>query len=98
MPTAKIAVSGSGTTEVIPAKAGAKIKVLRLSIFCATAQTVTWKSGTTAITGDMAVGANGGESSTCVKDCLFETSAGEALNITTTGAAGGHLEYEHDFT
>lgn len=97
MSTAAIIVSGAGTTEVVAARSGARIRVYRLTLVCATAQTVTWKSGSTALTGDMAFGANGGESPRAFKDCLFQTAAGVALNVTTTGAAGGHLEYEYAY-
>lgn len=95
MATAAVIVSGAGTTEIVPARSGSRVRVYRLTIVCATAQTVSWRSGTTPITGDMAFGANGGESSRAHQDCLFQTAYGAPLNVVTTGALGGHIEYEY---
>lgn len=86
---------GAETGEIVPAVPGRQIRVLSY-VFVAfpAATTATFKSGTTAISGDIALEANGGISQTGESEGLMETAKGEALNITNTaGGIEGHLTY-----
>jgi len=82
------------TQEVVAAIAGRQIEVLSYVFVADAASTVTFKSDTTAMSGAMAIAANGGVSSNGDDNGLMLTSKGEALNITNSaGNLGGHLTY-----
>ena len=86
---------GAETGEIAPAVPNKQIRVLSY-VFVAfpAATTVTFKSGTTAISGDIALEANGGVSQTGEEEGLMQTAKGEALNITNVaGGIEGHLTY-----
>lgn len=93
--------ASSGTTEIVAAVPNMKIRVLAYRLICEADTAVTWKSGTTAISGAMYFAANGGISTsgpTMTPAGLtfeFETAPGEALNLTqgTATNIGGHLLY-----
>ena len=96
-------VSAATTTAVAAAVAGKRIEVLGYTFIngVATAQSVVFKSGTTAISGVMqlpqSIGGglvnNGGERTTC----LFRTAVGSALNVTQSAATqvGGHISFRY---
>lgn len=96
--TTKFAVVSESTAadnEIVALVGGKKIRVLSLSVVCAAANTLTWKSSTAgAISGAMSFAANGGY--TLSSDYgLFETTAGEALQLGQSGATqvSGHVSY-----
>jgi hypothetical protein len=95
MASSVISVTGSATTAVVAARSGVRIQVINYTIVSSAGGTFTWKSATTAISGDMVFGATGGASSSQAKRFLMQTEAGEALNLTHTAAAGGHIEWEY---
>ena len=92
---AKIDVASAGDNTIVAAVTGKKIRVLQYALVVAAETTVIWKSGTTAITGDMTFAANGGISTPFSPIGLFETAAGEALvlNLSASNPVSGHLVY-----
>lgn len=90
-----ITQAGAGTTTIVGAVAGKRVKVTGYVVVMGGAGTVKFVSGSTDITGTMSFGANGGVSVGGTEfSPAFETGVGEALKIVTTGAAGnGHLSY-----
>lgn len=93
--------ASSGANEVVAAKTGYKFVVLNYGLIAAGAVNVTWKTGTTALSGAMPIAANGGisASSSVVLPGgtygLFETAISEALNMTLSAAVqvSGHVAY-----
>jgi hypothetical protein len=85
---------GAETGEVAPAVVGRQIMVVSYVLLAFPAATVvTFKSATTAISGAMALEANGGISAESQSGLMW-TEPGEALNITNTvGGIEGHLTY-----
>lgn len=85
----------AGTSTLVAAVANQSIKVVSYVIVFSGAATAIFKSGTTALSGEMSFGANGGVSSIGTNDLpILSTSVGEALNITTTTTpAKGHMNY-----
>lgn len=86
--------STAASNEIVAAVAGKRIRVVNVALVCSAANVVTWQSAATAITGPMSFAANGGytaESDTA----LFETVAGEALNLLSGSAVqvSGHILY-----
>ena len=84
---------------IVAAVSGKKIKVFAYVLINTTAQIVTWESGTTALSGAMALASNGGITiAVQPPECILETVAGEALNITQSAATqlSGHLSYWDD--
>ena len=91
-----VAISaGAATQELCPAIPGRQIEVLSYVFICDDASTVTFKSGTTAISGAFAMATYGGVSSpTGTDEALMITAVGEALNITNSnGNIAGHVTY-----
>lgn len=85
----------SGTTAVVAAVTGKKLRVLEYGYTVGGAGAVTWKSATTALTGVMPHNAAGeGIERPFNPAGYFETVAGEALNLTTTMDADGSLIYQ----
>lgn len=87
--------TAGGDRQVVAAVAGSKIRVLSYSVSGAAggAATATFKSATTAISALLSIAANGfvAESD---NNGLFETAAGEALNITpATSTVGVRVTY-----
>lgn len=84
---------GAGTTAIVAAITGVKIRLVSYTLVCTGAATALFESGTTNLTGTMSFAANGGVTAYC-PDGLFEAAAGEALNLTTaTSAVEGHFTY-----
>ena len=103
MPYAKIDASTTGDHTVVAAPAAwQKIRIMNYTIFAAGDVSVTWKSGSTEISGAMPIAANGGlapsaGSSTAIgPDGVLQCAGGEALvlNLSAPVAVGGHLRYE----
>jgi len=102
MPTAKIDISTATTAAIVSAVPGRTIRVMQYTLIANDEVVVTWKSGTTAITGPITLikgtplvaltGTDGYGSSIP----LLESSLSEALNLTLNGAVqvSGHITYE----
>jgi hypothetical protein len=101
MKYAVVNASASGSNTVVAAVANKRIRVLSYVIIAAGDVSVTWQSASTAISGAMALAANGGAAPSAgqlVPAGLigqFETNQGEALtmNLSAAIAVGGHLTY-----
>lgn len=103
MPYAVVNATASGSNEILPSIGGRSYRVLSYTIIAATAVVVTWKSGSTAISGPMALTDNGGAAVPNtgsgvggVQMGVFETARGAALNLDLSAAVvvGGHLTYQ----
>ncbi len=83
--------SSIANNEIVAAVASKHIVVTNLVITIPSAQTVTWKSGTDAISGPLGESYTAGDAYTG----LFETASGEALNLdsVTADQVSGHLTY-----
>jgi hypothetical protein len=92
---ATISTSSSGATSVVAAVASKKLRVLRLSLVANGAVNVKFQSASTDRTGLYYLGANGGWVEPFCPVGIFETAAGEALNVNLSGAVavGGSLTY-----
>ena len=101
-PFATISIVSGTTQAVVAAVPNRKIRVLNYTLISDTAGTYKFQSASTDITGAIPVAANGGASPNghgALPDGqigLFETAAGEALNLvfSTTANIGGHLAYQ----
>ncbi|KKK54395.1 hypothetical protein LCGC14_3085180 [marine sediment metagenome] len=81
--------------EVVAADGTKKIRVLSYTINAAGgAQTITWKSATTALSGAMDLADNGFIHASCIHG-LFATVANQALNLANSAATltTGHITY-----
>lgn len=88
--------AAAGTTEIVAAVVGQRIKVVSYVIVLSLTGTAKWQSGAaTGMCGPMDLATNGGVAlASDVSNPLMQTVAGEALNIVTTlGAARGHISY-----
>jgi hypothetical protein len=93
---AHIDVATAATTSIVAAVTGKKIRVTAVTIICAGAQTVTFKSASTALGGAYSFAANGGmDVDRTPPNWFLETVAGQALQITTTAAqqTSGSINY-----
>lgn len=95
---AKIDAASSGDNTIVAAVTGKKIRVIKYSLVCAGAVTVTFASaaGTgTKLTGTMSFAANGGIADGFCPAGHFETAAGALLNMSLGGAVqvSGSLTY-----
>lgn len=96
--TVKFAVvnaSSSGDNTIVSAVGGKKIRVLSLVLVASAATTVEWQSATAgSLSGGMQLAANGGYSMSSDYG-LFETTAGEALqlNLSAANSIDGHISY-----
>ncbi len=101
MKYAVVNASASGLNTVVAAVANKRIRVLSYVFIAAGDVTVTWQSASTAISGPMALAANGGAAPSAGQSVpagligQFETNQGEALtmNLSAAIAVGGHLTY-----
>jgi len=101
MKYAVVNASASGSNTVVAAVANKRIRVLSYVIIAAGDVSVTWQSASTAISGVMALAANGGAAPAAGQAVpagligQFETNQGEALtmNLSAAIAVGGHLTY-----
>ena len=81
---------------IVPLVAGKKIVCINFFFTNNSTNSMTFKRGTTAITGAMITSANGWVKGNYNPDGHFSTNAGEALNIVPGGSAaiiGGWLNY-----
>lgn len=96
---AAVAASASGDNAIVAAVAGKKIRVRGFELFnsVATVQNAKWRSGTTDITGLMYGTTIGllADAQAPKDDFLFETVAGQALNLNLSAATavGGWVSY-----
>lgn len=91
---ASVDQGSAGTTEVAPATAGKKHKLISAILVLDAAGTLKFQSGSTDITGAMSVSSTGGLVAPPGVSPYTETAVGEALNLTTaTGAAAGVVSY-----
>lgn len=90
--SAKVSVT-SGTSTIVAAVTGKKIKVYSYALVCTGASTAKWQSNTTDLSGAMSFAANGGISCGPGTGPYFSTAAGEALKLVTTNAVEGHVGY-----
>lgn len=90
-----ITQAGAGTTALVGAVSGKRIKVTNYVVVMGGAGTLKFQSASSDITGTMSFGANGGVSVSGTEfSPAFQTGVGEGLNMVTTGAAGnGHISY-----
>jgi len=86
--------ASSGASAQIAAVTGKRIRVMSFFMVAAGAVGVKFQSATTDLTGVMSLAANGGISTTSHSG-LFETAAGEALNINLSAAVqvSGSMAY-----
>lgn len=91
-----ISFSGAGVTEIVAAVAGKRILVHRLFLVCAAATNLTFKRGTTALSGAIPMAANGGITFDISGEPWFTTDIAEAFNIESSGAVqiGGTVYYD----
>jgi len=80
---------------VVAAVAGTTYRILAWRLTIASAVNLTWKSGSTAISGVYVFG-SGGVDEGLMPFQAYETAAGEALNLTLSGAVrvSGDIWYE----
>ena len=82
-----VSFASASSNTVIAAVAGEIIRIYRVLIIAAAAATLTFQDGSTALSGAMALAANG---TIILPNCgipWFQTSAGNAFNIlSSTGA------------
>jgi hypothetical protein len=101
MKFAAINASASGSNAIVAAATGKRIRVVSYVIVAAGAVTATWQSASTALSGPMSLASSGGASASVGILApggaygLFQTEAGEALNLSLGGAVNvaGHLCY-----
>jgi hypothetical protein len=94
--TAPINTAASGDTTIVAAQPGKRVFVFGYVLVASGAVTVQWKSGANALTGAMALAANGGLVVNGSPDTMMlQTNPGEALILTLGGAvqASGHVMY-----
>jgi hypothetical protein len=103
MPYAVISASASGDNTIVAAATnGRKIRVQNYTFIAAGDVSVTWKSGSVAISGAMPLAANGGAAPSAGAatatglDGVLETVGGQALvlNLSAAILVAGHLRYE----
>lgn len=92
---AAISASSSGQTSVVGSVSAKKIRVLRLSLVANAATNVKFQSNSTDLTGLYYLVANTGWVEAYCPVGIFETAAGETLNINLSAAqaVGGSLTY-----
>ena len=83
-----VKISQATTTALVAAQTGAKIRVVELFLVNTTAQTLTFNSaaGGTALTGAMALAANGVLVLPFSQQGWFETAAAALLELAQSGA------------
>ena len=92
---AVISASASGDNSIVAANATKKLRVLGYVLVSSGTVNVTWRRGTTALTGAMPLIANTGIASAFSPVGWFETNTNEALNLNLSGATAvyGHVVY-----
>lgn len=86
--TAFLNPASSGTNQILAAITGQKIKVIGLYVVAAAANTIKFISGSTDISAQTALSANGGFVLPITDKGIpwFETNQGEALNISLSAS------------
>lgn len=84
----------TGTTQLVAAQTGKVIKVLQANFISAGTLTATFKTNTTAVTGDYSLVAQTPLVFNFSPIGHFETVAGDPLKITTNGTLNGILTYQ----
>ena len=81
----------AASNEIVAAVSGKRIVVTNVVLAVASGGTVTWQSGSTAISGPISASYTAGDA----YGGLFETAIGEALNLlgATADQISGHLTY-----
>jgi hypothetical protein len=99
--SAALSVSASGDTAIVPAVAGKRIELVALVAVnaVATAQAITLKSGSTALTGAMALPSSIGGTLVIERatPAWFRADAGAALNLNLSAATavGGFVVFRY---
>lgn len=94
---AVISTAALGDTTLVAAVPGKRIKVIGYTIVSTAANAIKFRSGTTDITGAMALAANGGISSPSDRNTVeFQTAVGAllAINLSAATQVSGHLVYK----
>lgn len=93
---ASIDFSNTGDNTVISAVAGKTIRIFRIFFVCSAATEITIKNGTTALTGAMSMGQNGGFTLDYQAEAWFTATAGNAFVISQSGTAqiSGRIYYQ----
>lgn len=98
--SARVYVTGSGFSTVVPAVPGRKIKVYAFAVqLSGTTSDVSWSDGTTVVAGPYAFGDREGlGSGVCAPALLFSSSVGVelALSSSTASRISGFLSYYDD--
>lgn len=101
MPIAIFSDNTAATTEAVAAKTGYRIRVTGYRLAAAGTVTVTFKSASTAISAPIycvaGVPHQAGAANSYDAVKLFETNAGEALNLTLSGAVAVGAEIYFDY-
>jgi hypothetical protein len=89
-----ISATNSGSTQVVPAVSGKRIRVIAYAVVATSAVTIKFQSGSSDITGSMRL-VEGGGIAHAYDGGLFETGEGQALNInlSTNATVGGYVVY-----
>lgn len=82
-------------TEIVPAAAGARYRVLGFVLTAASANTVVFESGTTAISCAFHQAAGNAIEATLNTHGWFETNVGEALNVSTSAAVATGIQIHY---
>jgi len=82
-------------TQIAAAVAGTKYRVLGFAVVPTLANSITFKSNTTAISATWPVGANGLFTLPGNEHGWFETAVGEALNVTTSAATATGVQVQY---
>lgn len=98
---AKIDTATAGANTLVTGQTGKKIEVIQYTINAVADNTMTFKSGSTALTGPMSLSASEvivsvtAPSTYQTMNALFETASGESLVLTLANATqvSGHLTY-----
>lgn len=78
--------SSSGDNEIVAAVTNKRILVHRLFIVCGAATDITFKRGSTALSGALPMAANGGITFDITGEPWFTTDLSEAFNINSSNA------------
>lgn len=81
-----ISFSGSGDNEIVAAVVAKRILIHRLFIVCASATDITFKRGSTSLSGAIPMAANGGITFDITGEPWFTTDIAEAFNIASSNA------------
>jgi hypothetical protein len=92
-----VTTASSGDNTLVAAIAGTQVRVVNFSLVAVTANAVQFKSGSTALTGVMSLGATGVLAPGYDPTGHIITAAGEALilNLGSATQVSGWLTYDH---